>query len=227
MKELDLEGLVDHAEDIARREDEMRALERDASLVEEGVAGATPASLERRCRALATAWISTRGAYEVAPAISKGLRQRRDRPDQHPEVQALAERLLGRSEAVGMQAVRLRRRIRDLEMVLGSAIRDLSDESVDARLLRLTREDGRDLAASEIHEAVEKDHEAIDDAMTAWRLMHSQGPIWSVRQSSTVDEVERALERLERTGHATRTGSLFGRARWSIRRHAGDARMTA
>jgi len=218
MNELDLQPLIDAAVLLDQEEREVRSAELSRTRLAHGMDGATPASMEKRMREIGLLSGRTEMTRWTTPTLREKLRERMERHADHPEVMALMGRLLTQAEELRADLIRLRRGIRDLELVMVGAVRDLQQQSLDGRLLRLADEDAPSRTLAEIHEMVEKDHAQIADAMAAWKLSNGAGAVWSIRDASTVEEVEQALRRLERTGHSHRTGPLFAVARWSVRR---------
>lgn len=227
MSELDLRPLVDWAIVLDQEDRELRRHQALVEVLESDVASATPASLERRLRDLATVSAAMQPIRWTTPALFTRLTERIERQQDHPEVMALMGDLLGQAHRMMPSMTRLRRRIRDLEMVLVGAVKDQREQSLDSRMLRLASEECTGLTVAEIHGKVEKDHEAIADAMATWRLSTGSAIVFSVRDGSTREEIEQALRRLERTGHAVRRGRPFGLARWVVRRQLPEIRLSA
>jgi hypothetical protein len=227
MNELDLQPLVDAALILGEEDREMRACETALAIIEDGAANATPQSLERRLRDIGTWSDRTKTTRWTTPALWERLRDRIDRKADHPEVMALMGRLLTQAHALRSGITRMRRRVRDLELVLVGAVRDLQSESLDCRLLRLVAGENRGMTVTEMHEAVEKDHAAIADAMATWKLSNGAAAVFSIRDGNTPDEVQKALRRLERTGHARRTGPLLAVTRWTLTQVPEDDRKRA
>lgn len=216
MKELDLQPLVEAAVIIDQEEGEIRRCEATLSAAEDQASMATPALLERLLRDTGTLSHRTAEPRWTAPVLWERLRTRIERNEDHPEVMALMGRLLTQAHVLRSSLLRLRRRVRDLELVLIGAVRDLGDQSVDSRLLRLVAGEYGSMTATEMHEAVEKDHAAIADAMATWRLSNGDAAVLSVYRSDTIQDVQQALRRLEGTGHARSGVSPFASARWTL-----------
>jgi hypothetical protein len=216
MKELDLQPLVDAAVILDQEDREMRECDAALSAMEDRASTATPASLGRRLKDLGTWSDRTTESRWTTPVLWERLRLRIEREEDHPEVMALMGRLLTQAHAMRTRLVRMRRRIRDLELLLVGAVGNLRDQSADSRLLRLTTGECRSMTLAEMHETVEKDHAAIADAMATWRLSSGAAAVLGVQASSTVEDLQDALRRLERTGHARRTGPLFTTTRWTL-----------
>lgn len=227
MSELGLRQLVDWAVLLDQEERDLRDRELKVGTIEKGVADASPRSLEARLRDVGLQNDATDRLRWTFPAIFQKLSERIGRQDDHPEAMALMGELIAQAHAMGPRLTRLRRRVRDLEMLLVGAVRDLREQTLDGRILRLMAEDRSGLTAIQIHERVEKDHEAIADAMATWRLSTGPSMVLSVREHSTRDEVDQALRRLERTGHSTRQGLPFGTPRWTFGREIGEERLRA
>lgn len=216
MKELELAPLVDIAIDIDGDVKTLDRQEMEIAAIERGIRSPVPARLKERCRDLVLASIAIRGIFSTGPATAASLKRRQETRDDHPEVAALVAALLRQTRDNGERAVRLKRRANDVELLALSAIKDLEDQSVDSRILRLLAGDDRRLGADEIRLVLQADQDAITDARDAWRLMHSPGPIISIGRSIPAGDVVPALRRLERTGHALRYHSLLGGTRWSF-----------
>lgn len=227
MSELDLQPLIDAAIVLDQEDREMRDCEARCAAIERGVPRATPSSLEGRLRDLGRIAARSDMARWAAPALWETMRTRIERKTDHPEVMALMEHLLTQAHDMRQRLVRLRRGIRDLEMVVLGATKDLQQQSVDSRLLRLVADEYRGMTLAEIHETVEKDHAAIADAIATWKLAYGAGAVLSIRDTSTIDEVHQALRRLEGTGHASRTGTIFTTARWTVTGEPADDRKRA
>lgn len=227
MNELDLQPLIDAAVILDQEDREIRDCENMAATIGDGVSSATPSSLEKRLVDLHRLSDRSGNARWTTPALWEKLHDRICRQRDHHEIMALMGNLLKQAHDLKGRLVRLRRRVRDMEMVLVGATKDLQAQTLDSRLLRLVADEYRSMTLAEIHDAVEKDHEAVADAMAAWRLSHGNVVVLSIRDSSTVEEVLDALRRLERTGHAARNGPLFGMTRWKVRSVPRDDRMRA
>ena len=180
MKDLDLQPLVEAAVIIDQEEGEIRRCEVTLSAAEDQASVATPALLERLLRDIGTLSHRTAESRWTTPVLWDRLRTRIERNEDHPEVMALMGRLLTQAHVLRSSLLRLRRRIRDLELVLVGAVRDLGDQSVDSRFLRLVAGEYGSMTATEMHEAVEKDHAAIADAMATWRLSNGDPAVLHV-----------------------------------------------
>lgn len=224
---LDLQPLVDAAVMLDQEDAEVRRGKATLAALEERVSTATPVSLGWRLRELGTWSDRTVDSRWTAPSVQERLRVRIGRDEDHPEVMALMGDLLTKARATCSSLLRLRRRIRDLEMVLVGAVKDLRDQSLDARLLRLIPETGETMTAQEMHGTVEKDHAEIADAIATWKLSNGAAAVLSVREHSTLRDVQQALHRLEHAGHAHRSGRFLSVPRWTATQTSQEVRKRA
>lgn len=213
--ELDLEPLLEMAIVLDQEERLVHRREVEAQSIEKGIGKAGPSELNRRLRDLAIASGHGGRSQWTAPFIHAALDNRIARDDDHPEVLALVRRLAKQARTVAARAVRLGRRLRDLDMTIIGALRDMQMQGLDSRILRLVSDNPK-MTATDIHERVEKDHREIAEAVASWKLSTGTSVVLSIRERSSIEEVEQSLRRLERTRRATRSGMPFSTKEWVV-----------
>ncbi|MFZ3481625.1 hypothetical protein [Sphingomonas sp. 3-13AW] len=212
------------AADISRTlDDERLAIERSEKrllVLKKQIPVATPTLLEKHSHELAFLFETTKAACWASPAIAANLRGYAAASPDNPEFKSLINELSHKAWHTGSKARRLRRRVFDLQTVLIQAAKTLQKQRLDQRILRLVAGGNRAMTVSELHDAVEKDHEDVASAITTLRFALGSRAVFIVREGNTRQDVQDALKAMARRGHVRRLGLPFARARWKFRPHA-------